>query len=179
MKLKLTAVSLFALTACSPLGAEQGYTDYGRTTYRPAYKKTCDFWGNCTYSYRRSYNTRSFYRRHEGFYNSHGNRDYYSSNHSDQIHCMAVVVSRVGEEKYGRDRAKDAAQAAWMEEVRNRFGVRFMDLRNAKQITYECGQSSTGNRASEKTADKLGSNVLEQCILEARPCRSKKETERD
>lgn len=88
--------------------------------------------------------------------------------------CVGRTISRVGEEKYGRERAKEAADTAWREEVRNRFGVRVMDLKNARGLTYECNQSATGNRASEKTAEGVG-RVLEQCILDAEPCRAERE----
>jgi predicted secreted acid phosphatase len=83
-------------------------------------------------------------------------------------------VTTVGEERYGRDRAKEAAEATWMEAVRARFGTKWMDLRNSRGGTWECGRSSTGNRSSEKAQDMVG-KFLEQCELKARPCRSELE----
>ena len=92
----------------------------------------------------------------------------------EEPRCKSLVVTAIGEEKYGTDRAKEAAAATWMERVRFLYGVRFMDTRNAKHSSYECSRSSTGNRASEKTAD-LAGRFLEQCELRAEPCKAEKE----
>lgn len=86
-------------------------------------------------------------------------------------HCSADSVRVVGVERYGTERAKEAADGQWMETVRANFGGKMMDLRNAKHVSYECWQSSTGNRASEKAAD-VGGKFLEQCELRAIPCRA-------
>lgn len=94
----------------------------------------------------------------------------------EELNCPHPPVTVVGEEKYGNDRAKEAAAAAWMERVRFRHGVRFMDLRNAKHASYECSRSSTGNRASEKTAE-LTNRFLEQCELKAEPCKAERDRE--
>ena len=83
-------------------------------------------------------------------------------------------VTAVGEERYGRDRAKEAAEAMWMEAVRARYGTKLMDLRSSRGGTWECGRSSTGNRASEKAQDLVG-KFLEQCELRARACRAELE----
>ena len=96
---------------------------------------------------------------------------YYHEERSPQ--CRDLVVT-VGEERYGRDRAKEAAEAMWMEAVRARYGTKWMDLRNSRGGTWECGRSSTGNRASEK-AQELAGKFLEQCELKARPCRAELE----
>lgn len=82
-------------------------------------------------------------------------------------------VRAVGVERYGTDRAKESADAQWMETVRAEPGSKFMDLRNAKHVSYECWQSSTGNRASEKAAD-VGGKFLEQCEIRAIPCKAPK-----
>jgi hypothetical protein len=84
------------------------------------------------------------------------------------------MLQAVGEERYGRDRAKESAEQQWMEAARNRYGVRWMDLRNSRGGTWECGRSSTGNRAMEKAADVAG-RFLEQCVLRSRPCRAELE----
>ena len=87
--------------------------------------------------------------------------------------CQEFVVA-VGEERYGRDRAKESAEQSYMEIVRNKHGVKWMDLRNSVGGTWECGRSSTGNRASEKAQEVIG-KFLEQCELKARPCRAELE----
>ncbi len=88
--------------------------------------------------------------------------------------CHFQSISATGEERYGLERAKEAAAAQWMERVRFLYGVRYMDPRNARHASYECGRSSTGNRASEKTAD-LAGRFLEQCELKAEPCKAEKD----
>ena len=94
----------------------------------------------------------------------------------EEPNCPYEAVTAIGEERYGNDRAKEAAAAAWMERVRFRHGVRFMDLRNARHASYECSRSSTGNRASEKTAE-IANRFLEQCELKAEPCKAQKDSE--
>jgi hypothetical protein len=88
-------------------------------------------------------------------------------------HCEAPVHA-VGLEKYGHERAKESADAQWAEAVRARMGGRHMDIRNAMGVAYECWQSSTGNRASEKTGEAVGGK-LEQCEVRAVPCRAARE----
>lgn len=83
-------------------------------------------------------------------------------------------LTAVGEERYGSERAKEAATSIWMERVRFLHGIRYMDPKNARNLTYECGRSSTGNRASEKTAEVTG-RYLEQCEVRGQPCRAEKE----
>ena len=81
------------------------------------------------------------------------------------------TIRAVGEERYGTERAKEAALASWMEAVRREPGARYMDPKNATHLTYECGRTSTGNRASEKAQDTVG-RFLEQCEVRAKPCRA-------
>lgn len=83
-------------------------------------------------------------------------------------------VHATGEERYGSDRAKEAATATWMERVRFLHGTRYMDPKNSRHLSFECGRSSTGNRASEKTAEVTG-RYLEQCEVRAQPCRAESE----
>jgi hypothetical protein len=133
---------------------------------RQAVRSSCDWWENCPrhrWKYIRRYQPRhieirNVYREREDRYDAQ---------------CREFVVA-VGEERYGRDRAKEAAEAIWMEATRARFGTKWMDLRNARGGTWECGRSSTGNRASEKAQDLVG-KFLEQCELKARPCRAELE----
>lgn len=128
---------------------------------RQSFRSSCQWWENCRYRYYRKprhYEIRNVYRERD---------DRYSPDCRD-------FVTAVGEERYGRDRAKESAEQAWMENVRSKCGARFMDLRNAVRGTWECGRSSTGNRASEKTAESIG-KFLEQCTLRAIPRRAELE----
>lgn len=122
------------------------------------------YWdGSCHYTYHRRY------RRAEGY---HAPSRVYSW-HRRGPQCEEIV-SVTGEEKYGTSRAREAADAAWAERTRFLFGVRYMDLKNAKHQAYECGRSSTGRRASEAAAGAVG-QVLEQCELRATPCRAERD----
>jgi hypothetical protein len=133
---------------------------------RQSIRSSCDWWENCP-QYRWRY-VRRYQPRHIEIRNVYREREDRSS-----PDCRDFVVA-VGEERYGRDRAKESAEQAWMEQVRNKCGVRFMDLRNAVRGTWECGRSSTGNRQSEKSADLVG-KYLEQCTLRAVPKRAELE----
>ena len=142
---------------------------------------SCEWWETCRV--KRSYrwiHRHHAHRTHRDFrtITLHSSRNDRYNYRSDGLPACHSPVIRVGEERYGRDRAKESAEQQWMEEVRNRYGVRYMDTRNARRATYECGRSSTGNRASEKTNEVVG-RYLEQCTLEAQPCRGEKEGKSD
>lgn len=100
-------------------------------------------------------------------------RVYAYERRDDSPRCRSLVFA-TGHEAYGRTTAKEEGEQAWMEEVRGRWGARYMDPRNAREFTYECYRSATGNRLSEKSVDNLG-KVLEQCRIEGIPCRADKE----
>ena len=129
---------------------------------RQSIRSSCEWWENCPrYRYR--------YRRH-----AHRLPAVRVYGYRERENGCGEFVSAVGEERYGRDRAKEAAEAMWMEAVRARYGTKLMDLRNSRGGTWECGRSSTGNRASEKAQDLVG-KFLEQCELKAKPCRAELE----
>jgi hypothetical protein len=133
--------------------------------------------GSCHYTYHRrrthtQHYRREVYREPSRVY-SYERRE--RREERDYTPICRTMVTAVGEEKYGADRAKEAAAATWMEAVRHNHGTKYMDPKNARHLSYECGRSSTGNRASEKAADTAG-RFLEQCELRATPCRSEKET---
>lgn len=112
-------------------------------------------------------------------------RRYYAQRHRPRVYnyiyrlpepgpeCRESIAV-TGDEKYGTARAKESADATWAERAKYLFGVRYMDLKNARNSTYECGRSSTGKRASEAVAGAAGQS-LEQCELRARPCRAERE----
>jgi len=125
--------------------------------------------GSCHYTYHRRRVYRPAYRAPSRVY-SYERRIYDDRIHESTARCRESVKA-TGEERYGTDRAKDAALASWMEAVRREPGARYMDPKNAQNLTYECGRSSTGNRASEKASDTVG-RFLEQCEVQARPCRA-------
>ena len=124
--------------------------------------RSCEWRGDCRAVYLRQ-RARERHRRAERVY----------SYEKREQRCEAVIAV-TGEEKYGTGRAKEAADSIWAERAKFLFGVRFMDLKNARHLTYECGRSSTGKRASEAVAGAAG-QVLEQCELKATPCRAEAE----
>jgi hypothetical protein len=139
---------------------------YSRVYYRPSYpERYRRFSEHVRYEEReRDYRNDRDYRRRDG------DRDRYDR---DGDFCKGIVVS-TGHEAYGRTKAKEEGEQAWMEETKSKYGARYMDLRNARRVSYECYRSSTGNRASEKAQDVVG-RFLEQCRIEARACRADKE----
>ena len=148
-----------------------------RSEIRQQLVSSCKFWENCgQYFKQRSYTPRHYelhrFRPPEVTYERNWRDDRYRDERYDP-QCRDFVTT-VGEERYGRDRAKEAAEQQWMELVRARFGTKWMDLRNSRGGTWECGRSSTGNRASEKAQEVIG-KFLEQCELKARPCRAELE----
>lgn len=143
--------------------------DTDRAEIRRMLVSSCKFWGTCGQYFRpKAQPYRQYELRAERVYGYHrDDRGRYAPD------CRDIVVG-VGEERYGRDRAKESAEQTWMEIVRSKCGARFMDLRNADRGTWECGRSSTGNRASEKAQELVG-KFLEQCTLRAVPRRAELE----
>lgn len=128
----------------------------------------CDLF-NC-YTYRKPYYRQRAWRHYPTRTYSYEQRDPSYSYGPKCKESLAVV----GEERYGNERAREAAAAIWMERVRFLHGVRYLDIKNARHTTYECSRSSTGNRASEKTQEVVG-RYLEQCEVRATPCRAERE----
>lgn len=126
------------------------------------YVKRCIRWAS-------DYDDDNDYRR----YDPRPERVYSYERRDEGPRCRSLVTA-TGHEAYGRTVAREEGEQAWMEEVRGRWGARYMDPRNAVDLTYECYRSATGNRTSEKTADTIG-KVLEQCRIEGTPCRAPKE----
>lgn len=93
--------------------------------------------------------------------------------------CLSIYKA-LGEERYDREKAKDDAKKAWASMVRFRHGVIYMDMAFARDVVFTCSKSSTGERASEKAASVLsGGGGLQQCEVEAKPCRADRVLERD
>ena len=71
----------------------------------------------------------------------------------------------VGDQHLTVDGAKKAANDAWAGTVRFHLGEKFMDLSNARHITYTCSRSSI----KEGGVTTLGQS-LNRCEIEAQPC---------
>lgn len=140
------------------------------------------FTGHCAWEPRYGYTRVPVYthphRPAIGYYPTH--RSYASppiarvDNLNEGPRCLDRLMSAVGPEAFNVDKAKEAADSMLMETIRAKFGSRYMDLRFAEALTYECWRSATGNRISEKAAD-FGGGGLQQCQITGRPCRSKQE----
>ena len=82
--------------------------------------------GSCHYTYHRRRAYRPAYREPSRVYSYERRVD---------PRCRETVQA-VGEERYGTERAKEAALASWMEAVRREPGARYMDPKNATHLTY-------------------------------------------
>ena len=92
---------------------------------RQSLRSSCEWWENCprhrkVWRYVRPRHVELRAPRVYGYY------------HEERSPQCREFVASVGEERYGRDRAKEAAEANWMEAVRARFGTKWMDLRNSR-----------------------------------------------
>lgn len=83
-------------------------------------------------------------------------------------HCWPAL-SVVGDASLTHDGAQAQAEQSWIREVRWRYGAVYLDLRNARDIRWRCGQSSVR---------RIGDAPLQQtCEIVARPCRAPLENE--
>lgn len=80
--------------------------------------------------------------------------------HSSLCHPRRRVV---GEERTSREHAQQAADDAWMGEVRYDFGERYQDLNKAKDVRHNCNPSTISSA--------LKSSQF-RCAVEATPCRA-------
>lgn len=83
--------------------------------------------------------------------------------------CLEHRIKRVGTEHIIENNAKLAAEYAWAEEVRYRYGERYLDLRYARGITYTCSKSSIPEGIVNKIENAVGAYKT-RCEIEARPC---------
>jgi len=90
-------------------------------------------------------------------------------------HCRDVRRA-TGDQHITVDGAKKAANDAWAGSVRFHHGEMFMDLNNARHLTYTCSRSSIKEAGSSMTT--LG-QALTRCELEAQPCAPDPEREKE
>ena len=155
--------SLILLALMPLIFSSVSHAEDDRAEIRRQLISSCKFWETC------------------GQYDRHRPRHYelrqrlpevrvYGYREEYDAHDCKPMITATGDEKYGKDRAKEDAEGRWMESVKGKWGPKYMELRYSIDGTWDCGRSSTGNRASEKAAETLG-KYLEQCELKARPCR--------
>jgi len=129
-----------------------------------------DFWGNCQESPRR-----------HGYHYRHCAKDFWGRcsdgrprwRHGRRHHLYHVEIDRgafchgrrrvVGEERTSKDKARRAADDAWMGAVRYDHGERFQDLNHARDVRHNCDPSSTSS---------ILKRVHFRCVVEATPCRA-------
>lgn len=92
--------------------------------------------------------------------------------HEEPRHDCRPTISVVGSEHLKEETAKDAAERAWMDQVRFLHGERYMNLDKSHRKKVVCTRSSTGDSMTAKVLDKIsdGLGVLTRCQIEARPC---------
>ena len=88
-------------------------------------------------------------------------------------------IKAIGNERYNLDKAKEDARDQWASIARFHLGVKYADLKFARSIVFTCAKSSTGERASEKIVGAISGQSLQQCEVEAIPCRAERQFERD
>lgn len=149
--ISVVALALTALLPDSQPMAQDGYT----WVYRPH---------NRTTNHAQRYKPRvyGYQRRHD---DDHGRHDGGSE-------CKPSLA-RAGSEAFDEDNAREKADLAWQEEVRFLWGERFMDVSNARRVTYECSRSSTNESWIGKAGERIaGDNaVKKRCRITALPCR--------
>ena len=135
-----------------------GYHQDGRPHYARVY---CRANGTC-YRPRRYAQTRD-----------NGTRVYgYVRRESEDYGSCREIRRVVGDQHLTVDGAKKAANDAWAGAVRFHLGEKFMDLNNARHITYTCSRSSI----KEGGVTTLG-QTFSRCEVEAQPCHPPRQQE--
>jgi len=84
---------------------------------------------------------------------------------ADRDRGCKSIYKGVGNQHLTVDGAKRAADEVWAGTVRFHIGEKFMDLENAKRVSYTCSRSSI----KESGISTLG-QTLTRCEVEAQPC---------
>jgi hypothetical protein len=143
-----------------------------RWIYRAIWKQrwVCE-WGHC---YWHRWQERQRYRNHTYHLpERHATRVHsYVYRHDDGENCKALRRV-VGDQHLTLDGAKKAANDNWAGAVRFHHGEKYLDLANARGVTYTCSRSSI----KEGGVTTLG-QTFTRCEIEAIPCRPEKDQER-
>jgi hypothetical protein len=162
----LVAAGMLVLTpaqAMSEIGGQWEIRQVGKhKDGRPHYARVyCRSDGRCYRPQRRAQAPANPARVY-GFVQRHGLDDGAST-------CREVRRA-VGDQHLTVDGAKKAANDAWAGTVRFHLGEKFMDLANARQVSYTCSRSSI----KEGGVTTLG-QTLTRCEIEAQPCHPQRE----
>jgi hypothetical protein len=71
----------------------------------------------------------------------------------------------VGDQHLSVSGAQAQADKAWQQDVRFYLGERWMDIKNAEGVRYECSRSSVGETLGQ---------TLTRCEVSAIPCRAER-----
>lgn len=146
--------------AMSRLARAEGYRcSYVQRSY-PAY----DSWtGQVVTRYRY---VRQCYRNHA--YREPTRVYSYVRREDDREDRCKPVRRVVGQQALSVDGAKKEANEAWAASVRFHHGEKYLDLANARHVTYSCSRSSIKEAGTSVTT--LG-QAFTRCEIEAVPCR--------
>lgn len=156
----LLAVIVLVVSGTPPADAQNEETRWVRHTIKRQVR-VCDWYG-CTYQWRHHHIQRPRYyappRERE-----YELRDY---RHSERRDCQDTRRV-VGNQHLTVDGAKKAADDAWAGDVRFRYGELFMNLDNARHVSYTCSRSSI----KEPGITTLG-QTFTRCEIQAAPCKA-------
>ena len=163
----LLMLAIFLMVAVNE-GRSQDNDDR-RWVYRTIWKQrwVCE-WGHC---YWHRWQERQRYRNHTYYLpERHATRVHsYVYRHDDGENCKPLRRI-VGDQHLTVEGAKKAANDAWAGAVRFHHGEKYIDLANARGVTYVCSRSSI----KEGGVTTLG-QTLNRCEIEAVPCRPEKD----
>lgn len=137
-----------------------GYNDDGTIRYARYYCRE----GRCYRSARQAYARP--YRRYPTRVYSYERRA-----HEEEVTCRDTRRV-VGDQHLTLEGAKKAANDAWAGAVRFHLGEKYMDLANARHLSYTCSRSSI----KEGGVTTLG-QTLTRCEVEAQPCHAPRTNE--
>ena len=92
----------------------------------------------------------------------------------DQGGDCKPVRRMVGQQALSVDGAKKEANEAWAAAVRFHHGEKYLDLANARRVTYSCSRSSIKEAGTSVTT--LG-QAFTRCEIEATPCSPQRDRE--
>ena len=172
MGLRWLAVVL-VLIVCGPHVAMAEGGD-SRAYVRKSLWSSCEFWGTC-YRYRyHSYDerwqrVRVIYRhapvRHYREATLHYRTPDRRYDRDEGPRCRESYRT-VGNQHVAVQGAKAEADKAWIQAIRFHLGEKFMDIQNAKRISYTCSRSSVGETLGQ---------TFSRCEIQATPCKAERE----
>ena len=143
-----------------------------RRTIRATAKSNCEWYGDCErwYRYKAWRERQAHLRRMARERERAPMRVYGYERRDDDERYRTGSECRdrkrvVGDQHLTVAGAQGQADKAWQQDVRFYLGERFMDVKNAEGVRYECSRSSVGETLGQ---------ILHRCEVSARPCRAPK-----